>query len=261
MLLACSIENSGIQIGAFNQDDLMFTAHLAASRNRTADEYALLLSNLLNLHQIKPDQFNSAILASVVRPLDARISRAIELLTGICPTRVGPGIKTGLNIRTDIPSQVGADIVTHTVAAAALTNPPLVVIDFGTATTLAGINASGDLEGVLIGPGIQTSLDALSAGAAELPEISLGTPGAIFGKNTHESITSGFIYGAAGMVDGWLERVKNHWGAENLSVIATGHLAETIMPYCTSGQDIRYEPHLALLGLKLIHRLNERRQK
>ena len=256
MLLTLSIANSKLQIGVFNRDALLFTATLAAARDRTADEYAVLINSILTLHDIQPGDLDSAIMASVVKPLNETICQAVEQLIETKPILIGPGIKTGLNIKTDIPSQVGADLVANSVAACSLQRGPLVIIDFGCATTLTCINDHGDLCGVLIAPGVETSLEALSAKAAELPDIALDKPRSLFGKNTQESMTSGFVYGCADMIDGLLDRIAGEWGQNTLSVIVTGQLTDKIIPFCRSNHTIRHEPNLALLGLNLIYQLN-----
>ncbi|MGI6333216.1 MAG: type III pantothenate kinase [Saccharofermentanales bacterium] len=260
MLLVCAIENSDINLGVFDRDQLLFSSWLSASRSRSADEYAILMDNVFRMNRQNPAAITGAVLASVVRPLNDVFCQAIRQIAAVQPLMVGPGVKTGLNIKTDIPSQVGADIVANAVGAAALEKGALVVLDFGIATTLTGINDAGELCGVLIAPGLETSLEALSAQAAELPFVALDQPGALFGKNTVESMTSGFIYGFAAMVDGLLDRIAGFWNTETLTIIATGRLAPKVIPYCIGGRAIRHEPHLPLYGLKLIHQLNNRRR-
>lgn len=174
------------------------------------------------------------------------------------PLLVGPGVKTGLNIKTDIPSQMGADIVANAVAATSLEKCPMVILDFGTATTLTAINENGELCGVLIYPGVRSSLNALSSQAAELPGISLDSPKALLGKNTIDSMVSGIIYGNASMIDGLLDRIAEEWTAKELTVIAAGGLADRIISYCKSGHKIQFVPNLTLLGLKKIYHLSYR---
>lgn len=258
MLMALSIENSQIFLGVFAGDKLLFNAQVATNRDQTDDEYAILLQGVLSMHQINRQSFSGAIVASVVRPLTAVIIRAIQKLTGIVPLLLGPGIKTGLNIRTDIPSQVGADIVANAVAAMQMAKVPLIVLAFGTATTLTGLSAAGELTGVLIYPGVRASLDSLSSQTADLPSIAPDKPKSVLGKNTIDAMVSGIIYGNAAMVDGLLDRIAAEWNTKSLTVIATGQLAETIIPYCRSRHDLCYEPNLTLLGLKHIYRLNSR---
>ena len=173
----------------------------------------------------------------------------------------GPGVRTGLDIRTDIASQLGADIVANAVAALSLAPAPLVFVDFGTATTLTGINAGGELCGVLICPGVRTSLDALSGAAAELPRIAVDGPKHLFGKNTVDSMTSGAVFGHAAMVDGLLDRVAAEWGLSELTVLATGSWADRIVPFCSGRHGIRFQPDLTLRGLRRIAEMNARAKK
>jgi type III pantothenate kinase len=163
MLFACTIENADIMIGVFDGDQMIFDAKLATSLDKSVDEYALLISSIFSMHQVALSSIDGAIVASVVRPLNSTINQVIDKLMHVKSMVLSPGLKTGLNIKTDIPSQVGADIVANAVAAVSLAKYPLVLIDFGTATTLTCISEKGDLCGVLICPGVQTSLNALTA--------------------------------------------------------------------------------------------------
>lgn len=263
MLFACSIENANISIGVFDGDRLVFDAQLATIRERTADEYAILIGGVFAMHQMAPTAIDAAILASVVRPLNTALIGAIARLTAVKPLLVGPGLKTGLNIKTEIPSQLGADIVANAVAALSLARGPLVFIDLGTATTLTGINGKDELCGVLICPGVRSSLDALSAHAAELPAIALENPKVLLGRNTIDSMVSGIIHGQAAMIDGLLARIAADWdldgsGTQPLTVIATGDLADRIVPFCRGPHRIQLAPGLTLIGLKRIHQLNQR---
>ena len=258
MLFACNIENTTIILGVFDGDTLVFDSQIAASAAKSADEYAILISSIFFMYHTALSMIDGAIIASVVRPLNATICQAVEKLMYVKPLLVGPGVKTGLNIKTDIPSQVGADIVANAVAAVSLAKSPMVLLSLGTATTLTGINENGELCGVLICPGVRSSLDALSAHAAELPGIALESPRHLLGKNTVDSMLSGMIYGHASMIDGLLDRIADEWNTKELTVIATGELTEKIIASCQSSHRIQYQPNLTLLGLKIIHRLNER---
>jgi type III pantothenate kinase len=258
MLFACNIENTEILLGVFDGDRMVFNSQIAADCAKSADEYAVLISSIFSMYQVTLVSIDAAIIASVVRPLNTVLSQSVEKLMHVKPLLVGPGVKTGLNIKTDIPSQVGADIVANAVAAIALAKGPLVLLDLGMATTLTGINAGGELCGVLICPGVRSSLDALSAHAAELPSIALDNPKHLLGKNTLDSMVSGIIYGHASMIDGLLDRIAAEWNTEKLTVIATGGITELIVSYCRSRHRILYEPNLALLGLKKIYHLNGR---
>ncbi len=258
MLFACDIENTNIYFGVFDEDTMVFHSEIATSLEKSVDEYVILLNGVFALHQVAVTSIDGAIIASVVRPLNATLSQAVEKLMHVKPLQVGPGVKTGLNIKTDIPSQIGADIVANAVAAVSLASCPLVFIDLGTATTLTAINEQGELCGVLIYPGVLSSLNALSAQAAELPCIALDKPRTILGKNTIDSMVSGIIYGNASMIDGLLDRIAEEWQVKDLTVLATGGLADKIVPYCRSGHTVQVEPDLTLLGLKKIYQLNRR---
>jgi type III pantothenate kinase len=256
MLFVCNVENTNITVGVMEGVEILFDARIATACERSADEYALLIASLLAMHQVSPAAIHGAILASVVRPLGALLSQATEQLMQIKPLLVGPGVKTGLNIKTDIPSQVGADIVANAVGALTLAESPLVFVDFGTATTLTGINEKGELCGVIICPGVRSSLDALSDQAAELPSIALESPRHLFGKNTIDAMESGVILGHASMVDGLLDRIAGAWNNNDLTIIATGGHADKIIPHCRYKDQIRSEPHLAFWGLRKIYGLN-----
>jgi len=258
MLFCCDIGNTDISFGVFDGDAMVFDSKIAASYEKSVDEYAILISGVFAMYHVALSAIDGAIISSVVRPLTSTMSRAIEKLMQVKSLLVGPGVKTGLNIKTDIPSQMGADIVANAVAATSLAAGPLVFIDLGTATTLTAINDNGELCGVLITPGVRSSLDALSAQAADLPCISLDSPRTLLGKNTIVSMVSGTVYGYASMIDGLLDRIANEWNTEKLTVIATGGLAEKILPYCRSRHHIQCEPDLTLLGLKKIYQLNAR---
>lgn len=258
MLFTCNIENTSISLGVFDKDTLVFDSQIATRHEKTVDEYAILIGSVFNMYHVSPASIDGAIISSVVRPLNTTMCQAVEKLMLVKPVLVGPGVKTGLNIMTDMPSQVGADIVANAVAAVSLVKGPLVLLNFGTATTLTGINGKGELCGVMICPGVRSSIDALTTQAAELPAISLESPKFLLGKNTVDSMVGGIIHGNAAMIDGLLDRIADEWQTKELSVIATGELASKIIPYCRCSFRIQYEPHLTLLGLKKIFNLNSR---
>lgn len=258
MLFAASLENSHILLGVFSEDNLLFQAQIATDKEKTADEYAILLQGILSMHQINRQAFSGAILASVVRPLTDTFGQAMTKLIGISPLILGPGVKTGLNIRTDIPSQVGADLVALAVAAQHIAKAPLIIISFGTATTLTGLKSEGELSGVLIYPGVRASLNALSSQAADLPSVALDMPKSILGKNTIDSMVNGIVHGSAAMIDGILERIEQEWQTPELTVMTTGPFADKIIPHCRTRHQLHHEPNLTLLGLRQIYRQNTR---
>ncbi len=256
MLFACIIENTDISIGLLDRDRLVYSARLATDVRRTADEYALIISGLMTRQELDLSQINGAIIASVVRPLGPVLSQALASLFQTSPLILGPGIKSGLSIRTDIPSQVGADIVANAVGALERYPGPLLVLDFGTASTLAAVNENKELCGVIICPGIRSSLDALSQNAAELPRLDLQAPRRLLGKNTLEAMASGIIYGHAAMIDGLLDRIKAEWNNE-LTIIATGRYAAQVVPFCQRQAGINLDQQLAFSGLNRIFALNQ----
>ncbi len=258
MLLTVSIENTFISFGVFSGNELVMEAQVATNEGRSIDEYAILLSGMLTMNGISCLDIDGAIISSVVRPLNDVLRRAIEKLTGVLPLMLGPGVKTGLSLKTDFPAQLGGDLVANAVASIALIKPPFVILDLGTATTLTGIDQKGELCGVIICPGAVSALSALSLQTAELPRIAVDTPRDLLGKNTNDSMTSGIVYGHAAMIDGLLDRIAEAWDTDDLKVIATGELTGKILPYSKRSGKIVTEPHLTLTGLMRIYSLNSR---
>lgn len=257
MLLAADIGNSSIDLGFFHPDGkLAGKAKLSSATARCADEYAVILNGILSLHQLSAADITDCIISSVVPSLTAAVRASFIRLFGVTPLEVGAGIKTGLNIRIDDQTQLGADIVANAVAALSLFPAPLVIVDIGSATTFAVIDEKRTLEGVIIAPGIRMSLDALSADAAELPDVSVAPPKSFIAKNTQDSMNSGVLYGHAFMIDGFVRRISQELGAGSLCTVATGGLAGTVLPFCQEKPE--YCPDLTLTGLELIHRKNRK---
>lgn len=256
MLLAADIGNSSICFGFFDEDGtLRKKSKISAVRTRTADEYAVLVSGLLQLHGISPREVTDCILSSVVSTLTRNLRTALRMLFGVRVLEVGPGIKTGLNIRIESQAELGADLVANAVAALAQFTPPVVIADIGTATTFTVLNGAGVLEGAVIAPGLRMSMDALSAGASELPDASIVPPKRLIGKNSRESMNIGVLYGQAFLIDGFLDRFRGALQAENLCAVATGGLAETVLPYCK--QPLTHCPDLTLQGLYYLWKRNK----
>ena len=258
MLFTADIGALTITLGVFDGETLRFRASLSASRERTADEYAVLLAQLFRMRGVEP-KMEGAVLSSVSKPLNAVMAGAVERICGVRPVFLGPGVRTGLDIRADIPSQLGGDIAACCIGALHLQKPPLAVLGFGAATTLAYLDEKGQLCGVMICPGVQPGLDALSALAGELPTIALEPPRSLLGRNTVDAMNSGGVFGAAAMADGLLARVREAYGKEELPVIAAGDMAPLILPHCES--EIRHEPDLVLKGLHLVWERNRRPRK
>ncbi len=262
MLLALDVGNSSITFGVFEENRLLFSSKLSTVRSKCRDEYAVMLSGILNMHGVRPAQLDGAILSSVVPPLTGVIAGAAGQIAGVSPLIVGPGIRTGLNLRIDNPAQLGADIVASAAAALSMYEPPILIADFGCATTLTVINARSELCGVIIAAGIRSALDSLSASAAELPYIALEAPKHIIGKNTADSMKSGAVYGNVCMFEGFIRRIGQELDASGtLRVLATGGLAHCIVPYCDESLGIRLNPTLTLEGLNLLYRKNAQTPK
>ena len=259
MILAIDIGNTGTAFGFYKDDALCHHCKVSSKPYKTADEYSILFNAICMQEKIDTGDVQGCVISSVVPPLTEQILRSVENVFSCKPLVITHGVKTGLNIKIDIQTQLGSDIVANTVAAASLLPKPFAVIDLGTATTISAVNTSGELFGVIIVPGTRISVDALSASAAELPYISLEAPKSLLGKNTEDSMLSGCIYGTASMLDGLIERLKKDLKTDDLSVIACGGLADKIIPFCKT--KISVKPHLTLDGLIKLYRLNQRKPK
>lgn len=255
MILAIDTGNTNTVLGCLQGDDLLFTLRIHSDRDKTADEYALLLEGLLARQGVDPATLEGGIISSVVPELRTVLAAAVEQLTGKKCLIVGSGIKTGLDIRTDDPQKLGADLVVDAVAALAEYTPPLAIFDMGTATTLSVISEKGAYLGGMIIPGLRVSVDALSARAAQLPYIHLGAPEKVIGSNTVDCMQAGAIYGSAAMLDGLVDRVEEALGRK-VTAIATGGLMTVVHPYCK--REIHFEPNLLLKGLNLLYHKNMR---
>ncbi|MBR6207875.1 MAG: type III pantothenate kinase [Oscillospiraceae bacterium] len=256
MILAIDVGNSNIVLGCIENGEIRTTARISTDPERTEDEYAMLIGEILGLRGVDVSALEGAILSSVVWPLNTTLSRAAEMLTGKQPLVVGRGLKTGLDIRIDDPGQVGADLVVGAVAALALSAPPLIVIDMGTATTVTAVDKDGHFVGGAILPGLRLSMNALSSGTSQLPNVSLDAPAKCIGTNTVACMQSGAIFGSAAMLDGMIDRMEEELGAP-ATVIATGGLAGRVVACCR--REIRYEPDLLLKGLAVLWEKNRKK--
>ena len=256
MLLAIDIGNTNIKYGIYGKDGALAASFRVSSRlSRTADEYGSVLINLLASKGLKTSDITGVIMSSVIPSLNYTICHMCEYFFGIIPTMVGPGIKTGLNIRAENSREVGADIIVNSVSAFHKYGGPVIVIDFGTATTFDVISEKCELLGVVIAPGIKTSLEALTSNTAQLPTVELESPKNVIGRNTKASMQSGIIFGFAGLVDNIIKRIKKELKLEEIKVVATGGLGEIIAKEVKSL--VVVDRTLTLDGLKIIHELNE----
>ena len=256
VLLAIDIGNSTISVGLFGQEKkLCFLAVLDTDRRKTADQISIDLMNLFTLYRYDIRDVDDAIVCSVVPPLNFMMQKALTRLLGKPPMVVGPGVKTGLNIRLSVQTQVGADIVADAVSALEKFPAPIITIDMGTATTIGVISEGRNYEGGLLLPGVNVSLEALSRRAAQLPDISLQHPKALIGKNTEDCMRSGIVYGTAGMLDGIIDRIREEFPGKEVSVVATGGNAPVIVRYCRN--KIVYDKYLLMDGLWTIYQKNK----
>lgn len=254
MILTIDIGNANIVFGLCEGSQICFTGRCASDPRKTEDEYALTVQGILSLYGFAAGQVEGGIISSVVPSLRTVLFHAMKRLTGRTFLLVGSGIKTGLQIRTENPNQLGSDRVADAVAAAAAYPTPLVVFDMGTATTVSVVDASGCYLGGMIVPGIKVSTDALSATAAQLPAITLADPPRLIGRNTVESMQGGALYGHAAMVDGLLARVEAELGS-SVTAIATGGFAGLVVPHCL--RNIHIDQDLQLKGLLILYHKNQ----
>ncbi|MBQ3264474.1 MAG: type III pantothenate kinase [Ruminococcus sp.] len=256
MLLTADIGNTNIKFGIFNGRELMRTLTISCNKAKTADEYGVELYSLIRVMGIHRDDFDGCIISSVVPLVTTRIEDAVRDILGVEPMIVGPGVKTGLNIRIEDPSTLGADLVVACVAANALKKGPKIVISMGTATAWCVIDGSNSMIGVPIAPGVAVSLEALTKNTALLQSVAFKAPSSVIGKNTDKSIRAGVVWGTVCMIDGMIDRIEKELGTE-CTVFATGGLAQKIIRYCE--HDIEIRENLILEGLRLIYERNVKR--
>ena len=255
MVLAVDIGNTNIVLGCFENDEILFEARMATDLIKTSDQYCAELKTMLGLFDVTPEKIDGSIISSVVTPVLNSFKTAIRKLTGRSCLVVGPGIKTGLNIRMENPAEVGSDLIVAAVAAIAEYGAPLLLVDMGTATTITAIDCDGAFVGGCICPGVKISMEALTGRTAQLPGISLDRPQRAIGKNTRDSMRSGIMFGAAAMLDGLLDRMEQELGTP-VKVIATGGIAKFVIPLCR--REVVYDGGLMLKGLRLLYRRNVR---
>ena len=255
MLLAIDIGNTNIVIGGIDGGKTSFEARVATDRIKTSDQYGSEIKSMLSLFDVRPSDVEDCIISSVVPPVFNSVRTGVMKVIGKAPMVVGPGIKTGLNIQMDTPSQVGSDRIVIAVAALAEYEPPLTLLDLGTATTIEVVGRGNTYLGGCIIPGVHISLEALTSRTAQLPGISLDRPKQVIGKNTVDCMRSGIMYGTAAMLDGMLDRVEEELGF-TARVVATGGMAQFIAPLCR--REMSLERDLLLKGLNILYKKNKR---
>lgn len=253
MILAIDIGNTNIVIGCIDKDKTYFIERLATVRTKTELEYAVDIKNVLDIYHIKPSSIEGGIISSVV-PLVTNVAKlAVEKIIKKEVFVLGPGLKTGLNIKMDQPAQLGADLVADAVAGLAEYPVPMIIVDMGTATTVSVVDKNRNYIGGMILPGVRISLDALTQRASQLSGISIDAPKKVIGKNTIDCMKSGVLYSNAGAIDGIIARMEEELG-EKATVIATGGLARKIIPFCK--REIIIDEDLLLKGLWVIYEKN-----
>lgn len=253
MLLTIDIGNTNVTLGAYDSSRLVLTARLATEQRKTDDQYAVEIKNLLELYNVDPEDIEDCIIASVVPAVGKSVSNAVSKLCHIVPLMLGPGVKTGLNIKIDNPAQLGADLVAGAVGALEEYTMPCVIIDMGTASTVSVLDRNGTFLGGVIAAGVRLTLKALADNTALLTSIPIEAPSSVIGGNTVESMQSGLVYGTAAMLDGLLERIAAELG-ETPTVVATGGLSKEIISHCKN--NIIYNENLLLEGLRAIYEKN-----
>lgn len=253
MILALDIGNTNIVVGCIDREKTYFIERLSTVRTKTELEYAVDIKTVLDIYSVNTKDIEGCIISSVVPQITNIIKLAAEKILQTQALILGPGIKTGLNIKMDHPSQLGADLVADAVAGISEYSTPLIVFDMGTATTASVINKDKEYIGGMILPGVGVSLDALTSRASQLSGISIEAPKNVIGKNTIDCMKSGVLYSNAGAIDGIIERIEEELG-EKTTIIATGGLAKKIIPYCK--QNIIMDEDLLLKGLLVIYEKN-----
>ncbi len=254
MLLVIDIGNTNIVFGVYEDDTLINHWRLSTSIQKTVDEYAILLNSLLYFEKIKLSQIDSAVISCVVPPLLIPFEIICRKYVGIRPILVEPGIKTGMPILYENPSELGADRIVNAISGYEKYKRALIIVDFGTATTFDYITPKGEYVGGAIAPGIMISLEALFEKASKLPRVELIKPKSIIGKNTVYAMQSGIIYGYVSLVDGIVKRMKEEVKTDPY-IIATGGLASLI--YKESETIDEVDEFLTLRGLKMLYESNK----
>lgn len=250
MLLVIEVGNTNTKIGVYEGTRLLTSWRLTSRREQTADEYGLFIETLLRTRGIQATQIAGVAISNVVPPVQQTLEWMTEKYFNVTPFTVEPGADPGMPLVIDNPRELGSDRVVKSVAAIAIYGPPLIVIDFGTATTFDCVNARGEFIGGAISPGITTAVDALVQRAARLYRVELVRPKEAIGRNTVTNIQSGVVYGYAGLVDGLVDRMKQEMG-EDPKVIATGGHAGLIADVARSVQHVNED--LGLEGLRLLY--------
>ncbi len=254
MILCIDVGNTNIKYAVYNGEKLVLSFRVATEHKKTSDEYGGQLLGILQNNGLKSSDIEGGILSSVVPPLDYTIAHMCGLYLGFKPLMLAPGLKTGMNLRVDNAREVGADRVVNNVSAVKKYGYPLIVVDFGTATTFNVIDSKGEFIGGVIAPGIKGSLDSLVNGTAKLPRVEIERPANVIGKNTVTNMQSGIVYGFAGLVEYIVTKIKREIGGDSIIVVATGGFSEVIAKEI--GIIDVVDKLLTLDGLNYLYRIN-----
>lgn len=258
MILVIDVGNTNIVLGVYEKEELIASWRLSTDSKRTADEYGIQVIQLFLQDKLDPTDVEGVIISSVVPNIMYSLEHMIKKYFEVDPIIVGPGVKTGINIKYDNPKEVGADRIVNAVAAHEIYKRSLIIIDFGTATTFCAVTSRGDYLGGTISPGIKIASEALFERAAKLPRIELIKPSGVIGKNTVSSMQAGIVYGYIGQVDYIVEKMRKELmelGEEEPTIIATGGLAKLISEESRFVDKI--DPILTLKGLRIIYEKNK----
>ncbi len=254
MIICLDVGNTNIKFAVFDGETLRLSFRVATEPKKTSDEYGGQLVSILQNNGVSTADIKGGIISSVVPQLDYTLERMCFIYLKIKPLMLAPGLKTGLNLKVNNAKEVGADRVVNNVAAVKKYGYPLIVIDFGTATTFNVINEKGDFIGGAIAPGIKGSLESLVSGTAKLPRVEIERPSCVIGKNTVTNMQSGVFYGFAGLVEFLVKKMKKEMKCERVTVIATGGFSEIIADEISCIDKV--DKLLTLDGLKYLYDVN-----
>jgi len=249
MLMVIDVGNTNTVLGVYRDDELVHSWRLVTERDRTADEWGILIRTLFDLEEISNETVTAVLISSVVPPARPALEEMSLRYFGLPPLFIEPTMELGMPVLYNPPGDVGADRIVNAIAAYSEFGGPVIVVDFGTATTFDAISAQGEYLGGVIAPGIWISSEALFLKAARLPRVEIRAPSRVIGTSTVSSIQSGLYWGYASLVDGVLRRMKQE--LENAYVVSTGGLAELIFPACEEIDSV--EKNLTLEGMRLIY--------
>ncbi len=260
MIICIDVGNTNIKYAIYDGDRLKISFRVATDLRRTSDEYGSQLVSMLQFSGITRSDISGGIISSVVPSLDYTIEHMLRMYLDITPLQLVPGLKTGLKMRIDNAREVGADRIVNNVSAIRKygTEIPLVVVDFGTATTFNIINTAGEFIGGVIAPGIKGSLDSLVSGTAKLPRVEIEAPKSVIATNTVTNMQAGIVFGFAGLVEFIVRKIRSELRAERVFTVATGGFSETIATQTKCIDAI--DKMLTLDGLKYLYDLNSREE-